>query len=230
MGILQLPTPIPVMVGIQPQFKFMITTDSLATVTTAGYLNQVNLESNPIAPSDVLIVLYSYNQQTQSGTYGQFVPSVVNGVVTLSLSVNAGNVLLPVTSGDFATFNGTTGQIKDSGYLPSNAAKTVVSMVNAAPTSGNIAKFSDAIGTIADAGFALHAGTTASYAGGGTSNAFVTTNMTASSIVTAVILTSTNAVAIDKAVPGTNTLTVTFSADPGAGTTVSWISITPAVA
>jgi hypothetical protein len=81
---------------------------------------------------------------------------------------------------------------------------------------------------VVDAGFAVHAATTAAYAGGGTSNAFVTTNMTASSIVTATILNQTNAASIVKAVPGTNTLTVTFSADPGASTTVSWISVTPA--
>jgi hypothetical protein len=52
--------------------------------------------------------------------------------------------------------------------------------------------------------------------------------MTAASIVTAVILASTNSVAITKALPGTNTLAVTFSADPGPATTVSWISVTPA--
>lgn len=70
----------------------------------------------------------------------------------------------------------------------------------------------------------LTSGTTAAYAGGGTSNAFTATGLTTSSIVTAVILTSTNSVSITKAVPTANTLTVTFSADPGADTTVSWIA------
>lgn len=93
---------------------------------------------------------------------------------------------------------------------------------------GNVVKAS-ATGTIADAGFALKAGNTAAYAGGGTSNAYSTPGTTALSIVTAVILTSTNAVAIAKAVPTSNTLTVTFTSDPGAGTVVSWIAITPSV-
>ena len=43
------------------------------------------------------------------------------------------------------------------------------------------------------------------------------------------ILASTNAVSITKVVPGAGTLTVSFSTDPGAATTVSWIAITPAV-
>jgi hypothetical protein len=38
-----------------------------------------------------------------------------------------------------------------------------------------------------------------------------------------VILTSTNSVSVNKAVPGTNTLAVTFSADPGAGTVLTYI-------
>lgn len=64
--------------------------------------------------------------------------------------------------------------------------------------------------------------TTAAYAGGGTSNAFVATGLLATDIVVATILASTNSVSITKAVPTLNTLTITFSADPGAGTTVQW--------
>lgn len=64
--------------------------------------------------------------------------------------------------------------------------------------------------------------TTTAYGGGGTSNAFTATGLAATDIVVATILASTNSVAITKAVPTTNTLTITFSADPGAGTTVQW--------
>jgi len=78
-------------------------------------------------------------------------------------------------------------------------------------------------------GFSVKANTTDIYGGGGTSNGFTATGIDATSIVTATILTSANAVSIAKAVPSANTLTVTFTADPGAGTTVSWIAITPDV-
>lgn len=96
-------------------------------------------------------------------------------------------------------------------------------------TTGNLIKAGGTTGQLVDAGCALKAQTTATYAGGGTSNAFTATGLTTSSIVTAVILTSANSVSITKAVPTANTLTITFSADPGAGTTVSWIAVTPAV-
>lgn len=76
---------------------------------------------------------------------------------------------------------------------------------------------------------ALIAQETDAYAGGGTSNAFTATGLTAASIVTATISASTNAVSIAKAVPSTDTLTVTFSADPGAATKVNYIAFTPAV-
>lgn len=67
------------------------------------------------------------------------------------------------------------------------------------------------------------AGTTGAYGGGGTSNAFTITGIAATDAVSAVIRASTNAVSIAKAVPTANTLTITFSADPGAGTTVDYI-------
>lgn len=73
------------------------------------------------------------------------------------------------------------------------------------------------------------AATTAAYGGGGTSNAFVATGLLATDIVSAVIRTSTNSVSIVKAVPTADTLTVTFSADPGAGTTVDYIAARAAV-
>lgn len=71
----------------------------------------------------------------------------------------------------------------------------------------------------------LKRGTTAAYGGGGTSNAYVATGLVATDIVVASILASTNAVSIAKVVPTADTLTITFSADPGAATTVSWHAI-----
>lgn len=151
-GIIQLPTILPAQVGIVPQMKRMVTTDSLATITTAGYLNSVDLQSNPIAPSDVLDVLYSYNLQTNSGTFGIFTASISNGVITLVQWANPGDVLLPVVSGDFAAFNGTTGQIKDSGAAPSAASQPFVVMSPGSVTTNHIAQFSDANGTLKDGG------------------------------------------------------------------------------
>lgn len=63
---------------------------------------------------------------------------------------------------------------------------------------------------------------TASYGGGGTSTAITVTGAAATDIATAVIRASTNAVTIQKATLTSNTLTILFSADPGAGTTIDY--------
>jgi hypothetical protein len=112
--IYQLPIQQPAMVGVFPNQKFAVFGDNLATITGAGYLNQVNLESNPVSTTDILQVLYSFNQQTQVGTYGVFTVSIsTSGVITLVAAVSPGDVLLPVTANNIAMFNGTTGQIYD---------------------------------------------------------------------------------------------------------------------
>jgi hypothetical protein len=131
----------------------MVTTDSLATITAAGYLNNQNYSGNSLLPTDIFDVLYSFNEQTKTGTYGIFQLTFSSSTgFTLNLWENPGNVLLPVVSGDFANFNGTSGQIKDSGYSPTNAAKTKVVMLNAAPTINHAAIFTAADGTIGDGG------------------------------------------------------------------------------
>jgi hypothetical protein len=153
MGILQPPFVLPGQSGVIGATKYMVTTDSLATITAAGYLNNIDLAVYPIAASDVISCLYSYNLQTNSGTFAIFTVSLSNGVVSLIEWSNPGNVLLPVVSGDFAVFNGTSGQIKDSGLLPSSTSSQLyVATTPGSLTSGQIAKFNDANGTLANSG------------------------------------------------------------------------------
>jgi hypothetical protein len=285
MGIVQINTDTTGQVNVNPRRVKIITTDNLAKITTAGYLQSEVLGTYPIYPTDIFDIIYSYAQATNSGTYSEFTVQFNNGIATLVY--NAVTVTLPTIANHIAVFTSTTGTIgEDAGTAinggniqaglsgtagalisypatastgnlelkavsnsgnfagiisnaslgqattwsladPGSATANIVEAA-AALVSGNLVKASGTAGLVVDAGLALHAGTTAAFAGGGVTNTFTTTNMTASSIVTAVILTSTNAVSIAKAVPGTNTLAVTFSADPGAATTVSWISVTPA--
>ena len=140
---------------INPRRCTMITSDSLATITTAGYLNNENKNGNPILPTDVFDVLYSYNPTTKAGTFGMFTVSYSSSTgFSLVQWANPGDVLLPVVSGDFANFNGTTGQIYDAGFSPTDATKTKVVMLNAAPTINHLAIFTNANGTIGDGGVA----------------------------------------------------------------------------
>ena len=137
--IYQLPIQQPAMVGVFPNQKFAVFGDNLATITTAGYLNSVNLESNPIASTDILQVLYSFNNVTQVGTYGVFSVSISNsGVITLVETVNPGDVLLPVVANHIAQFNGTTGQIYD-GSAPAVHGGNIQAGLSG--TAGTLASF-----------------------------------------------------------------------------------------
>ncbi len=139
--------------SVNPRRCTLITTDNLATITAAGYLNNQNILGNQILPTDIFEILYSFNEQTQVGIFGIFQVTYSSATgFTLNLWENPGNVLLPVVSGDFAVFNGTSGQIKDAGYSATNAAKTKVVMLNAAPTINHVAIFTAADGTIGDGG------------------------------------------------------------------------------
>jgi len=156
-----------------------------------------------------------------AGTLASFPATAARGSLVVKAVANTGNTITTISNA--AMGQASVVSIPDPGTATANFVVAPATLV-----SGNLVKASGTAGLLVDAAFAVHAGTTAAFAGGGTTNTFTTTNMTAASIVTAVILASTNSVAITKALPGTNTLAVTFSADPGPATTVSWISVTPA--
>ncbi len=105
-------------------------------------------------------------------------------------------------------------------YSPPFANGAQVQTNDIADASVTLAKLASGI---APAKVIVLAGTTSAYAGGGTSNGFTVTGLLSTDTVSAVIRASTNAVSVAKAVPTTNTLTITFSADPGSGTTVDYI-------
>ncbi len=152
MSIISIYTDTAGQVGVNPRRVKIVSTDSLATITTAGYLNPTSLEGYVIYGTDVLDIIYLFNAATNAGTYSVFTPTISNGVITLVNWANPGDVVLPVVNNDFANFSGTSGQIKDSGYSPTNAAKTKVVMLNAAPTINHVAIFTAIDGTIGDGG------------------------------------------------------------------------------
>lgn len=288
MGILSTTFETAGQVGAHPRRVKIVTTDNLATVTTAGYLNNQSLVPNQFYPTDIVDMTYSFNESSGVGTYDTFTLSISNGQITLSAFVSPSDVDLPVKDNHMAVFDGTSGKIKDDAAtainggniqaglsgtagkvtsFPATAAKGSLSLeavdntgdtattisnapmgqttkVNipdpggvtanfalapAALVDGQLVKASGTAGLLQDVGAALLASDTAAYGGGGTSNAYTATGLTATSIVTATIVSQTNAASIVSAVPSTDTLTVTFSADPGANTVVSYIALSKAV-
>lgn len=200
MSIISFNTLTPGTIGIAPRIVQLEVTDNLATLTTAGYLNRQGnvLQGFAFYPTDIILTIYSYVVASNSGTFGIFIPSVAgNGTITLTEWTNPGDVLLPVVSGDIATFNGTSGQIQDSGILAT--AVQLKANIKAAVTPN--------IG-----------------AGGAGPISVAVTGMTASSVISGAIATSSNPVSIEKMVATSTGFNILFSGDPGATCTVNYVA------
>jgi hypothetical protein len=148
------------MVGVLPNQKFMVTGDSLATITTSGYLNQVSLESNPLANTDILQVLYAYNLQTTAGTYGLFTVSIDGtGTITLALADLTGGVTLPTILNHLVVSTNTSGQL---GNLTGTAINNGSVQAGASGVAGTLISFpaTAARGSLVVAGVANTGNTT----------------------------------------------------------------------
>lgn len=126
-------------VGIKPGTLKMVSTDSLATITTAGYLNGIGgqIGSLDIAPSDVIECLYNYNTNTDSGTFVFLAVSISNGVITLSAgagseSLTSGHIFVGNAS-NIAADVAMTGDItiNNTGVTAIGAGKIVNAQINA---------------------------------------------------------------------------------------------------
>jgi hypothetical protein len=137
----------------------IITTDNLATVTTAGYLNPASLQGYTIYNTDEISMWYGATGTqfgvTNPGTFGIFTPSISNGLITLVSWANPGDVLLPVTANHIAAFNGATGQI----YSPSTGSpQTIINNGGIqAGQSGTAGFFTSFPGTAANGSFIFKA-------------------------------------------------------------------------
>lgn len=96
MGLLQLTRVAIGEVGVLPGKVKMVTTDNLATVTVAGYMNGVNngsvLSNVQLSTTDIVECLYSFNKLTGVGLYATFSVSMSGNVITLVPSLSMGSV------------------------------------------------------------------------------------------------------------------------------------------
>jgi hypothetical protein len=133
-------------VGVKPREIKVECTNTLSQVTTENFITPYAANTS-FGPTDYFTVAYG----TDSSSQATFKPTFSNGLMTLVPLVNPANVTLPVVDGNFSSFDGTTGKIKDDGFLPSDATKTKVVMAGSAVTIGNIATYSDVNGSIDNA-------------------------------------------------------------------------------
>ena len=83
----------------------------------------------------------------------------INTRFTFTAQSNYAYLIGTPVIGDFVTFANTIGGIKDSGFSPSNNAKTKVVMANAVTTVNHIAVYSDIFGTVSqDIATAINSG------------------------------------------------------------------------
>lgn len=123
MGVLSIVTDTTGQVNVNPRRVKIVTTDSLGTVTTAGYLNKTALSTFPIYPTDIFDIDYAWVIATNSGSYGEFLPTFSNGVITLS-QASSNDVLLPTVANNIATYTNTTGQLSENANNALNAIST----------------------------------------------------------------------------------------------------------
>lgn len=138
MSIVQYPQVLAGEVGVIGALKYMVTTDNIATLTTAGYLNNIDLAVYPIASSDVISVIYNYNLQTRSGSYGLFTVSISNGTITLVTWANPGDVITPTIANHIATFTNTIGTIGEDAATAINGGNIQAGLSG---TAGYVASF-----------------------------------------------------------------------------------------
>ena len=134
-------------VGDNPQ-KLLINTDNtIAEVTATGFLTKHGAYSDINFSNYQLAEVY-----TTDGKVGIYQVSVDNDGIASLVPNTDGIVILPVVSGNFPKFNGTTGAMEDSGIAPSNPTKTKAVMAAGGTIVNYIAKYADSSGTIGPIG------------------------------------------------------------------------------
>lgn len=178
-------------------FSYASSTDAIATVTAANYFADVVYD---LAVGDLIFI----DASDADGIY--LVDAVDRDAGTVSV-VSYG------PAGAVGTANLQDGAV--TALKLASDAVTTAKILNANVTLAKLAS------GIAPSHIVKYAGT-ANYAGGGTSTAITVTGAAATDLVFAQIQASTNAVSVVKVVPTLNTVTVHFSADPGAATVVQY--------
>ncbi len=72
----------------RPRRVTLLVTDSLATATSAGYLNNVNVGGYIIAPTDVIDLIYDYNEGTGVGSLAVVTPTISGATDAKTITLN----------------------------------------------------------------------------------------------------------------------------------------------
>lgn len=131
-------------VGALPRIVRIVTNNTFSEITTANFLNEAKQMGYTFYENDMILCSYGSSSETS-----QWFTLAISGS-TITMEPVAGDVDLPVVDGHFAIFDGTSGNLKDAGYLPSDNTKTRVVMANGTTTIGYMGVYSDIHGTISN--------------------------------------------------------------------------------
>ncbi len=138
MPILNIVNSVTGLVGIQPSFVYIYTSNTEAEVVATGYLNSAAKEGWAFNET-MLAVVYT----TDDGP-GLYQISISGGNVSLVAFIAAGNVDLPVVDHHIASFVGTSGQIGDQtgtviqkGSLQAGLSGTAGTLISFPATAAN---------------------------------------------------------------------------------------------
>ena len=209
-----------------PNIVTIVTDDSLATITTAGYLTGAVIAANIAAlqhgvfvwrTTDIVLIKYdaSIGFFTRNAATNAFVALAAPG--GLSPTLSSGNVFVG-SAGNVATgvpLSGDATMANTGAMTIANNAITTAKILNANVTLAKLAA------GITPSHVVKYAGTQAS--GGGSATVTITvTGMLITDLPFVNVAASTNAVTVQKVTPTANTITVLLSGDPGAATSLSY--------
>lgn len=203
------------LVGVLPSLAYILTDDTIAEVTTAGYLNKevqngvsfqmpcLAIVATKASPSAAYVV--NTYQVTHVGTNWSLVATSASDQIPLT----TGNLLVG-NNDNIAQERSPTGAVgmTDTGVFVLNPNVVALANLAAGITPSHIIKFANQVTTV----------------GGAAAEAFTVTGAVAATdrAFVQVVNDGTANVTVLQAVVTNNTLTVTFSADPGADTVINY--------
>jgi hypothetical protein len=132
--------------GVTPRRVQFVSTDNLATITSANYLTNQGINPNFIYATDIFDISYNYNANTGVGTYIELTPTIVNGVITLNAA--GSTIVLPTIASHIATYINTEGGLSEdpttaisAGNIQAGLSGTAGSIISypATATTGSLA-------------------------------------------------------------------------------------------
>ena len=125
--------------GVFPAIIYILTNDTLAEVTTSGYLNNIVTHFNiPLSESDIALVTTKTSESSHSTQVGWF--SVVKSGENWSLTAptSAGGVILPTIANHLATYTNTIGTLSENATTAINGGNIQAGLSG---TAGYLASF-----------------------------------------------------------------------------------------